>query len=76
MGFEVGHMMRTTVKDQFYEFFGVFEMNQINELRSLSGEVSVVSVDTNNSKQDGQLMSPDFFKSKIFPVLKFNGPKV
>ena len=76
VGFEVEHMMITTVKGQFGEFSGVFETNSKNELISLSGEVSVVSVDTNDTKRDGHLQTPDFFKAEAFPVMKFSGSKV
>ncbi len=43
---------------------------------SLSFEIIVDSVDTNNERRDGHLTSPDFFDSAQFPTIDFSSTSV
>ena len=76
VGFEVEHMMITTVKGNFGGFSGTFETNAKGKFVSMNGEVHIESVDTNDPKRDGHLQAADFFDSARFPKMDFKSSKV
>ncbi len=76
VGFEVTHMMISTVEGNFGEFSGNIEVNKKGKLTSLSGDVSIASVDTNDAKRDAHLQQDDFFAVASFPKMTFNSTKV
>ena len=76
VGFEVTHMMISTVQGNFGEFSGNIEVNNKGKLTSLSGDVSITSVDTNDAKRDAHLQQDDFFAAASFPKMAFNSTKV
>jgi polyisoprenoid-binding protein YceI len=76
VGFEVTHMMISTVEGSFGEFSGNIEVNKKGKLTALNGEVGIVSVDTNDAKRDGHLQSDDFFNAVSFPKMTFVSKKV
>lgn len=76
VGFEVDHMMISTVKGNFGSFSGEFNTNSKGKLASMSGEVSIISVETNDDKRDAHLQSPDFFNADSFPKITFKSSKV
>ena len=76
VGFEVTHMMISTVEGSFGEFSGNIEVNKKGKLTALNGDVGVISVDTNDAKRDGHLQSDDFFNAVSFPKMTFVSKKV
>ena len=76
VGFEVTHMMISTVEGSFGEFSGTIEVNKKGKVTALNGEVGITSVDTNDAKRDGHLQSDDFFTAAAFPKMTFVSTKV
>jgi polyisoprenoid-binding protein YceI len=76
VGFEVTHMMISTVEGNFGEFSGNIDVNSKGKMTALSGEVSIASVDTNDEKRDAHLQQDDFFAAATFPKMTFTSTKV
>ena len=76
VGFEVTHMMISTVQGNFGEFSGNIEVDKKGKLTSLSGDVSISSVNTNDAKRDAHLQQDDFFAAASFPKMTFTSTKI
>lgn len=77
VGFKVKHMMISNVKGKFNTFNGSFEYDENTKtLKSLTGTVDVVSINTENKKRDDHLRSSDFFAADKFPTITFKLDKV
>lgn len=77
IGFKVKHMMISNVKGDFKEFSGNFEYDEkTNTLKSLTGEIKVASINTDDAKRDGHLKAADFFDAAKYPNLTFTLDKV
>ncbi|AXX91052.1 hypothetical protein CPU12_08025 [Malaciobacter molluscorum LMG 25693] len=77
VGFKVKHMMISNVVGKFDKFNGSFEYDEKTKtLKSLTGNIDVNSINTENEKRDGHLKSKDFFDAKKFPKLTFKLEKV
>lgn len=76
VSFEVDHMMISTVKGTFGSFSGEFNTNSKGTLTSMSGDVSIISVETHDDKRDAHLQSADFFDAASFPKITFKSSKV
>ena len=76
VGFEVTHMMISTVQGNFGDFSGNIEVDKKGKLASLSGDVSISSVDTNDAKRDAHLQQDDFFAAASFPKMTFTSTKI
>lgn len=76
VGFEVTHMMISTVQGNFGEFSGNIDVDKKGKLTSLSGDVSISSVDTNDAKRDAHLQQDDFFATASFPKMTFTSTKI
>ena len=68
--FTIDHLGYTEISGRFNEFSG---MVNIAEQSKLEFEIKSASIDTNHSKRDDHLRSPDFFNVKQFPVIHFKG---
>ena len=74
--FEVKHTY-ATVRGQFTEFTGDVYFDPDNPAKSkFDFVIKVDSVDTNVSKRDTHLRSPDFFDAGNYPVITFTSSKV
>ena len=72
IGFKIRHLMISNVKGQFDKFNGSFEYDEkTNMLKSLTGNIKVASVNTDNAKRDGHLKSADFFEADKYPNMIF-----
>lgn len=77
IGFKVKHLMISNVTGKFDKFSGSFEYDEkTNSLKSLVGNVEVVSINTENEKRDGHLKSADFFNAEKHPKLTFTLDKI
>lgn len=72
VGFEVTHMMISTVEGQFKEYKATFEYDdKTKTLKNVSAKIDVASIDTANQKRDNHLRDPDFFDVKKYPTMEF-----
>ena len=77
VGFKVKHLMISNVYGNFDKFDGSFEYDEKTKtLKSLNGNISVSSVNTQNAKRDGHLKSADFFDASKYPTLTFKLDKI
>jgi polyisoprenoid-binding protein YceI len=72
VGFEVTHMMISTVEGQFKEYEANFEYDdKTNTLKNIKAKIDVNSIDTGNLKRDNHLRDSDFFDVKKYPNIEF-----
>ncbi|MEA2418778.1 MAG: hypothetical protein QOE60_984 [Thermoleophilaceae bacterium] len=77
VGFEVKHMMISTVRGHFSEFEGQLEAAEDDPSNSRAwGRVAVASIDTGNADRDAHLRSPEFFDAERYPYMTFATTRV
>lgn len=77
VGFAVKHLMIANVKGNFQKYDGNFTFDEKKgEIKGLTVEIDLTSVDTNEAKRDEHLIGPDFFDTKNHPKAKFVSEKV
>jgi polyisoprenoid-binding protein YceI len=70
--FQISHMGVSYIPGRFNQFSGNFTIDTSDPAKSsFSLTIKTESVDTNNSKRDEHLRSPDFFNAKQFPTITF-----
>ena len=74
--FRIAHIY-SSVKGFFPDFEGSikFDPSNLDESR-IAFNVKVKSVDTNNSKRDGHLLTNEFFDAKKFPEMSFESQSI
>lgn len=70
IGFLVSKLGFLSVDGVFRDFSGDLKLNG-EEIVSLSGEVKIASVFTDNKKRDAHLLESDFFDAKAYPTSTF-----
>lgn len=70
VGFNVKHMMISTVTGKFSNFNGTYDLDK-GIFKSLSGQIKADSVDTGITKRDDHLRSADFFDVAKFSDITF-----
>lgn len=77
VGFEVGHMVVSSVEGEFTKFSGQVLLDEQDPTRSrLAFAAEVASIDTGNADRDEHLRSPDFFDATKFPKLEFESTAI
>ena len=76
IGFAVKHMGVATVRGEFREFEGTFEVDEDLSSARAHGTVKAASVDTNQPQRDEHLRSPDFFDVEQYPELSFESTRI
>jgi polyisoprenoid-binding protein YceI len=76
MGFEVPHMVISSVEGKFDQFAGNIVVGKKLQDSKADVEIQTASVDTGNSTRDNHLRSADFFDAQKFPALTFKSSKV
>ena len=72
VGFEIKHMMISTVDGSFNEFNGEVAFDpKTNKIEALKGTVEAKSIDTGIEKRDNHLRSADFFEVQTYPQITF-----
>jgi polyisoprenoid-binding protein YceI len=77
VSFQISHVGLAYVHGRFDDFSGNFTIDTSDPTKSaFSLSIKSESVDTNNSKRDDHLRSPDFFNVKQFPTISFTSTSV
>jgi polyisoprenoid-binding protein YceI len=72
VGFEVSHMMVSSVPGRFDKFEGSFDFDEKSgKLTGLTAKIDTASINTNNKDRDDHLRNPEFFDVKKFPTIEF-----
>jgi polyisoprenoid-binding protein YceI len=76
VGFEVKHMMISTVRGHFREFEGTLEAAEDPSQSRAWGSVKTASIDTGSADRDEHLRSPDFFDAERYPEARFESTRL
>jgi polyisoprenoid-binding protein YceI len=76
VGFEVKHMMISTVRGHFGSFDGTLDAAEDPEQSHAYGWVDVASIDTGSPDRDAHLRSPDFFDAERYPRMTFDSTRI
>jgi polyisoprenoid-binding protein YceI len=77
VNFQVLHLDLAWLNGRFNEFSGTFTLDPADPSKSsFKMTINPETVDTNNTKRDGHLKSPDFFNTKQFPTVSFTSTAV
>lgn len=76
VGFEVPHLVISSVEGKFNKFEGVIVADKNVDKSKVDFSADIGSIDTGVAKRDDHLKSPDFFDAKKFPKMTFTGSKV
>jgi len=71
VGFEVAHLVISTVEGRFTKFDGKLELAEPFEKSKVNMTVDINSISTGQEKRDDHLRSPDFFDAKKFGTMTF-----
>ncbi len=71
IGFEIPHLVISTVEGKFTKYDGTVELADKFEKSKVNVVVDMNSIDTSVQKRDDHLKSPDFFDAAKFPNMKF-----
>lgn len=77
IGFKVKHLMVTNVNGVFEKFKGTVNIDEKDIAKSkVDVTIEMASINTNITKRDEHLRSPDFFDTAKFPTMTFVSTKV
>ena len=75
IGFAVRHLMVTKLRGRFGTFAGAITVAD-DGTPSVTAEIDVTSITTDNEQRDGHIKSPDFFDAQRFPTATFTSTGV
>ncbi|MEY3902350.1 MAG: hypothetical protein RL189_1656 [Pseudomonadota bacterium] len=76
VGFEVPHLVISSVQGNFKVFEGKVQIEENFAKSKVSTQVDVSSVDTGVAKRDDHLKSPDFFDAQKYPKMSFDSSSI
>lgn len=76
VGFEIKHMMISTVRGHFKQYEGTLEAAEDYHDSRIWGSAQVASIDTNNADRDEHLRGPDFFDAERWPTIDFESTAI
>lgn len=76
VGFEIPHLVISSVEGKFNKFEGTVTVDKSFEKSKVEFSAEIASIDTGVTKRDDHLKSPDFFDAKKYPKLTFTSSKI
>lgn len=76
VSFSVRHMMVSKVKGRFGAFSGTIVTAENPLQSSVTAEVELSSIDTNNGQRDDHIRSADFFEVEKYPTMTYKSTSV
>ena len=76
VGFEVAHLVISSVEGKFRDFSGLIKIGGKLEACSVEARIKTASIDTGVEARDNHLRSADFFDAAKFPEMTFTSRKV
>lgn len=76
VSFTVRHMMVSKVRGRFGAFSGSIVTAENPLESSVSADIELGSIDTNNSQRDDHIRSKDFFEVETYPTMTFRSTAV
>lgn len=76
VGFEIPHLVISSVEGKFKTFSGVLTVNEKFDKSTLTAEAEIGSIDTGVSDRDNHLKSPDFFDAAKHPKMTFKSTSI
>lgn len=76
VGFEIPHLVISSVEGKFNKFDGVITVDKAADKSKVEFSADINSIDTGVAKRDDHLKSPDFFDAKKFAKMTFTSTKV
>lgn len=76
VGFDIAHLVISTVEGRFDQFGGNVVMGSKIEDTKINANIDVASINTGNVDRDKHLKSPDFFDAEKFPKITFVSKKI
>jgi polyisoprenoid-binding protein YceI len=71
VGFEVSHLVISTVSGKFKEFDATLALDDAGQVAEAKATIKTASIDTGNAKRDDHLRSADFFDAEKNPEITF-----
>lgn len=76
VGFEIPHLVITTVEGRFDKYEGEIELAEKFTDSKVSATIDINSIDTGNGDRDKHLKSADFFDAAKYPSMTFKSKKI
>lgn len=76
IGFEVPHLVISSVDGKFEKYEGTITIDKAIEKSKVDFSIDVNSINTSVAKRDAHLKDSDFFDTKKFPKITFTSTKV
>jgi polyisoprenoid-binding protein YceI len=77
IGFNVRHMVVSTVRGQFSKFSGTLNFDEANPTNSsVEAVVETASINTHDANRDNHLRSADFFDTEKYPTTTFKSTSI
>lgn len=76
VGFEIPHLVISTVEGKFTQFDGKIELADQFKKSKVEANIDLNSIDTGVAKRDDHLRSPDFFDVKKHPKMIFKSTAI
>lgn len=71
VGFTVRHMMVSKVRGRFSTFGGTIVTGEKLTDSTVTAEIDLASIDTNNAQRDEHIRSADFFEVETYPTMTY-----
>ncbi len=76
VGFEIPHLVISSVEGRFGSFTGEFEMGEKVSSSKVTASVDINSIDTANADRDTHLKGADFFDTQKHPKMTFTSKSI